>query len=387
MPLLHKIAGVVVVCAVILGLTLPGERGRSGSEGAAAHAGAASRATSVPPPTATGAPDGGGSAKPSTAAPTPSATPSASASASASAPATLPQAAAAAASAKANELGEVPVLMYHRIMKKAELSLDRSTKEFREELERLAGAGYVPITAAEFVGGRFDVPAGRHPVVLTFDDSTPGHFGLDERGAPKPDTAVAIIQEVAQRHPGFRPVATFYLNEDLFGLGDRAAAGLKWLTDHGYEIANHTETHQDLSRMSKKQVQREIGGIEDKIVSLTGRHTATFAYPFGAIPDKRAWAQRQEGRYDFQGVFLAGWKPSQSPFDKDFDRFAITRVRSEGKIKENECTKFCSTAWLDRLDKHPGERYTSDGDPETITIPQAAEKRLAKEFRARARVY
>ncbi|MFC9974104.1 polysaccharide deacetylase family protein [Spirillospora sp. NPDC127200] len=383
MPFLHKIAGVVVVCAVILGLALPGERERSGSGEAATRAGAATRAAPVPPPTATGAPDGGGAAKPSTAAPAPSATPSASA----SAPEALPPAAPAAASARANELGEVPVLMYHRIMKKAELSLDRSTKEFRDELERLAGEGYVPITAAEFAGGRFDVPAGRHPVVLTFDDSTPGHFGLDGQGNPRPDTAVAIIQEVARRHPGFRPVATFYLNEDVFGLGDRAAAGLKWLTDRGYEIANHTGTHRDLSRMSRKEVEKEIGGIEDKIVSLTGRHTATFAYPFGAIPRKRAWAQRQEGRYDFQGVFLAGWKPSESPFDKDFDRFAITRVRSEGKIKENECAKFCSTAWLDHLAKHPDERYTSDGDPETITVPQAAAKRLAKEFRARARVY
>ncbi|WP_067475989.1 polysaccharide deacetylase family protein [Actinomadura hibisca] len=381
MPLLHKIAAVVIVCAVILGLTLPGERNRPGPGNAAARAGATSGAKPVAPPTASGPPSTPAAPGPSTASPTPSATPSA------TAPAVLPTAAPAAAQAKADELGEIPVLMYHRIMKKADLSLDRSTKELRDELERLAREGYVPITAAEFASGRFNVPAGAHPVVLTFDDSTPGHFALDERGEPAPDTAVAIIQEVARRHPGFRPVATFYLNEDLFGLGDRAAAGLKWLIDHGYEIANHTSTHADLSRMSKKQVQKEIGGIEDKIVSLTGRHTATFAYPFGAIPDKRAWAQKQDGRYDFQAVFLAGWKPSQSPFDKDFDRFAVTRVRSEGKIKENECTKFCSTAWLDHLAKHPGERYTSDGDPETITVPRAAEKRLAKEFRPRARVY
>ncbi|MFG2000190.1 polysaccharide deacetylase family protein [Spirillospora sp. NPDC048911] len=290
-------------------------------------------------------------------------------------------------SAKANELGEIPVLMYHRIMKKAELSLDRSTKELRDELTRLAEEGYVPITAAELVSGRIDVPLGKHPVVLTFDDSTPGHFGLDERGNPKPDTAVAILLEVAAKFPGFRPVATFYLNEDLFQMGDQAGAGLKWLQQHGFELGNHTVSHPDLSQLSKKEVQKEIGGMESTILSLTGTHTTTFAYPFGAVPEKRSWAQKQDGEYDFKGVLLAGWKPSDSPFDKDFDRFAILRVRSEGKIKENDCREYCSTAWLDRLDKDPDTRYTSDGDPNTISFPASDERSLAKEYRIYGRSY
>ncbi|MDL4770930.1 MULTISPECIES: polysaccharide deacetylase family protein [Thermomonosporaceae] len=384
MPLLHKIAGIVVVCAVIIGLTLPGTRRGRDAGASAARSGATSPST--PAPSATRAPAPAmstASAPPSSSAPP---QPSPSASAEASAP--IPPAAPGAVAVKADELGEVPVLMYHRIMKKPELSLDRSTKELRDELTRLAEEGYVPVTAAEFVAGRFDaVPAGRHPVVLTFDDSTPGQFGLDAQGGPAPDTAVAIIQDVARRYPGFRPVATFYLNEDLFLLGDRAAAGLAWLTRHGYEIGNHTVTHPDLSTMSRKRVQDEIGGIEDKIVSLTGAHATTFAYPFGAIPHKRAWAQRQDGRYDFQGVLLAGWKPSESPFDKDFDRFAITRVRSEGKIKENDCRTFCSTAWLDELDAHPERRYTSDGDPRAVTFPKSRERRLGKGYRAQARSY
>ncbi|MBA8953843.1 polysaccharide deacetylase family protein [Actinomadura namibiensis] len=359
-----------------LGLTLPGERQREPGSREAAHAGAVRDAA---PPAARSDPRA--PARAGAASPAPSAPPSP------SVPATLPPAPPAAAAAKANELGRVPVLMYHRILPKPQLSLDRSTKELRDELTRLAKGGYVPITAAEFVGGRFDVPAGRHPVVLTFDDSTPGHFGLDAQGNVKPDTAVAIIQEVARAHPGFRPVATFYANKDLFGLGDQAAAGLAWLTSRGFEIANHTVDHSDLSRLDRAAVQKEIGGMEDRLRAVTGRNTATFAYPFGSVPRKRDWARRQDGRYDFQGMFLAGWQPSPSPFDSGFDRFAIARVRSEGKIKENDCQRFCSVAWLDHLDKNPQERYTSDGDPNAITIPRSAEERLAKDFRARARVW
>jgi peptidoglycan/xylan/chitin deacetylase (PgdA/CDA1 family) len=375
-PLLHKIAGIVIVCAVILGLTLPGDRKGHGKGHVAGRAGAASKTT----PTAQAAKAGG------TPAPGGPATPARSPSVSASAP--IAAAAPAAVAAKANELGQVPVLMYHRIMKKPELSLDRSAEELYDELTGLAKDGYYPITAAEFVGGRFNAPAGKHPVVLTFDDSTPGHFALDPQGNPAPDTAVAIIEQVARENPGFRPVATFYLNKEMFGMDDvQAAAGLKWLVQHGFEIGNHTVTHPNLSGMSEKAVHKEIGDMEDRIVRLTGAHTTTFAYPFGAVPKKKAWAEKEDGRYAFQGLFLAGWRPSLSPFDDDFDRWNIDRVRSEGKIKENDCKQYCSTAWLEYLDKNPDERYTSDGDPNTVTFPKAAEDRIATEYRSRARTY
>ncbi|MEU5879734.1 polysaccharide deacetylase family protein [Spirillospora sp. NPDC047279] len=373
MPTLHKLAACLIVIAVVLGLTLPrAEPERQGRAADAAHA--AQRATASPGTTARATPAGNTSP---TALPTVSPT----------APVKIGAATPRAAAAKANELGEIPVLMYHRILKKPTLSLDRSVDEFRKELERLAREGYVPITAAEMVSGRIDVPLGKHPVVLTFDDSTPGHFGLDEQGRPKPDTAVAILLEVAAKNPGFRPVATFYLNEDLFQMGDQAANGLTWLRRHGFELGNHTVSHPDLSQLSKKGVQKEIGGMESTIVRLTGTHASTLAYPFGSAPGKRSWAQRKDGEYDFRGIFLAGWKPSDSPFDKDFDRFAILRVRSEGKIKENDCREFCSTAWLDKLDKDPDTRYTSDGDPNTISFPSADEDTLAEGYRPYGRSY
>jgi peptidoglycan/xylan/chitin deacetylase (PgdA/CDA1 family) len=367
-PLLHKIVGVVIVCAVILGLTLPREHPRSSpsKEVNVARAGAGServadratrRPSATPPPKVT----------------------------------VIGRAAPEAARIKANELGQIPVLMYHRIVKKPQIPLDRSVTEFREEITKLATSGYVPITAAEFAGGRIDVPAGRHPVVLTFDASTPGHFGLDAQGDPLPDTVVAILMETARRHPGFRPVATFYLNRELFGMGvgmgGRTAEGLKWLIRHGFELGNHTMTHADLSRLPKAGVQKAISDIEGRIVSLAGIHTTTLAYPYGGEPKNRAWAEAKAGSYRFNGIFLARGQPSESPFSKDFDRTRIPRVRSEGKIAEGGCRRFCSTAWLEWLDKHPAERYISDGDPHTVTFPRAGERRLADRFRARARAY
>ncbi|MFB4316186.1 polysaccharide deacetylase family protein [Actinomadura sp. 21ATH] len=370
MPLLHKIAGVVVVLAVVLGLWLPGDPGGGRSADVARTGGNRAAGEEAPGDRTAAVAAGKPSAKPS-----------------APPPATVGPAAPAAAAAKANELGQIPVIMYHRIVDRPDLPLDRTPKEFREELVRLAGEGYVPITAGEFASGHINVPAGRSPVVLTFDDSTPSHFALDPAGRPKPNTAVAIIQEVARQHPGFRATATFYLNKDLFQLAGQEAAGLRWLMRNGFELGNHTLTHKDLSTLPKEGVQKEIGDMESKIVQLTGARTATLAYPFGSAPDKKGWAEKKDGVYGFKGVFLAGWRPAPSPFDTDFDRLAIPRVRSEGKVKENDCEQFCSTAWLDRLKAEPATRYVSDGDPGTITFPRAEEDRLARELRGRGRVY
>ena len=66
-------------------------------------------------------------------------------------------------------------------------------------------------------------------------------------------------------------------------------------------------------------------------------------------------------------MFLAGAPRSLSPYAKKFDRGAIQRIQSNGK--KGECRKWCSQYWLEWLNKHPGERYVSDGDPGRISIP------------------
>jgi peptidoglycan/xylan/chitin deacetylase (PgdA/CDA1 family) len=290
-------------------------------------------------------------------------------------PARVPVTKESARAMRANELGLVPVLMYHRITKKRWASLDRTPAQLRKELERLARDGYVPITAAEYVRGRIDIPAGTHPVVLTFDDGTPGHFAFDATGAPAPDTAVGVLLDVARRHPGFRPVATFYVNREPFGLKDPVAQehAVTWLVRNGFEVANHTHTHAELRRLSKKKIKKEIARQERLLARWGAPPSATFALPYGSVPAKRHRQAARRGswkgtRYDFSGVFLAGAEPAASPYSTDFTRFGIPRIQSNGK--GGECRRWCSTYWLEWLRKHPSRRYTADGDPDHISIPK-----------------
>jgi len=37
--------------------------------------------------------------------------------------------------------------------------------------------------------------------------------------------------------------------------------------------------------------------------------------------------------------------------------------------------------WLNYFDKHPGERFVSDGDPNSVTVPTARRDLLRDEYR------
>jgi peptidoglycan/xylan/chitin deacetylase (PgdA/CDA1 family) len=367
-PQLHKLACVFIVCAVVIGLMAP--RADRGDRDRAQHAGSATPRRTAAAVSAKATATGRG-ARPGTPTAVPTIAP------------------AMARRVQANELGQVPVLMYHRILAKPVTSFDRSPAELRAELERLAKNAYVPVTAAEFATGRIDLAAGTHPVVLTFDDGHPSQLTFDARGNPLPDTAVGVILDVARRYPWFRPVATFYLIKDPFTMGGRAREAVRWLIEHGFEVGNHTTDHSDLAGMSKEKVRHEIGTDQKALTDLGGVAPVTFAFPYGA-PSRLSWADSGSAggaSWDFAGMFLAGWRPADSPFSRAFQPMEIPRIRSQGKIKMDGCDRFCSTAWLDWLDKNPSKRYTSDGDSVAICFPSAAAGSLAQRYRGRGRPY
>ncbi|MGP3958589.1 polysaccharide deacetylase family protein [Nonomuraea sp. 3N208] len=285
----------------------------------------------------------------------------------------------AAANAKANELGQIPVLMFHRIVEKPATTDDRTPQQFRADLERLVKEGYVPITAAEMVAGKIDIPAGKHPVVLTFDDSSPSQLTLNQMGVPQKDTAVAILQDVAAKNPGFRPVATFYVTRDMFGKTGREeqAQALLWLKENGFDIGNHTRDHFDLRTRTHEQVEEQIGTIGQQITSLSYVKPATIALPYGNQPRKKDWAMRGK-HYNHQGAFLAGYTPAPAPFSKAYDPAGIPRIKV--MEKKGDCAQFCSHAWLDWLKNNPDMRYTSDGDAGTVAYPKFKGPYLRKSF-------
>ncbi|MFF3749923.1 polysaccharide deacetylase family protein [Streptomyces sp. NPDC002018] len=283
----------------------------------------------------------------------------------------------------ADELGQVPVLMYHQLTAKPASVYDRTPADFRAELERLAREKYVPVTARDFQTGNIDIPAGTHPVVLTFDDSTNSQVSLDQNGAPAKDTAIAILAETAKKYPAFKPVATFFVNADAFSATGSARA-LTWLKEHGHEVGNHTDRHQNLRSLDQAGATKAIAGGQQAIVKAApGTRVTSLALPFGAMPQSAGVAARGTG-YRYDGVYLVGANPSASPFDKAFTPAAIPRIRSAGP--KDADAEFGSSRWLDKL--AAGKNwYVSDGNPKTVAFPTGSQDRVAPAFAKRALPY
>jgi len=281
------------------------------------------------------------------------------------------------ASVKANELGQVPVLMYHRLTSTPKAQYDRTPADFRAELEHLYASGYRPVLARDFVAGTMDVPAGKSPVVLTFDDTTPSQYRLGPDGKVAADTAIGILLDFSSAHPDFRPIATMYVNGNPFEAG-AGKAELQDLTRRGFELGAHTLTHQDLGKTDPTNVQKElVQGLRVITNAVPDAKVVTMALPFGVHPTDRALAHTgawDSQSYTFDGVFLVGAEPSPSPFAVTFDPLDIPRIRSASW--DGQKPNYGSTFWLDTLDKHPERRYVSDGDPDRVSFPAAEQPKL-----------
>jgi peptidoglycan/xylan/chitin deacetylase (PgdA/CDA1 family) len=292
-------------------------------------------------------------------------------------------------SGKPNELGVVPVLMHHQIRLHGS-AYDMTPSQLLGELTRLWRDGFYPVRAEDFVSGHMNVPKGRSPVVLTFDDATNNQVGFLPDGSLDPNTALGIMQAFARAHPDFPAVATFYIPRNAFdGNGSTPGKTMRWLVERGFELGNHTRDHVAFNTIDGTEVQRQLvlGGhvLSDRI---PGYRPQTMALPLGALPTPRSLATHGSWHgqsYRFAGVFLDGAEPAPSPYSKKFTPGAIPRIRPNPYWDGSR--DFTGGMWLDILEKDPAMRYVSDGDPATITFPKAKLSELAPEYRSLANPY
>jgi len=291
-----------------------------------------------------------------------------------------------AAKRQPNELGVIPVIMYHQIREDGGGEFDLTPDEFRAELARLQREGYRPVRAVDLVAGRLNVPAGTTPVVLTFDDSTKEQVALTEDGNVAPNTALGIMLDFAREHPGFRPVGTFYPNREPFAGVAEGPELLRMLVERGFELGNHTDDHIPFSEKDAEGVQEAlVRGRRIITDAVPKARVRTLALPLGAMPEPASLARAgtwDGERYRHDGVFLVGAEPASSPFSSAWDPHAIPRIRT-GRWSGGE-PDYGSGYWLELLRKKPGRRYVSDGDPSRISFPARLASKLAARYRARA---
>lgn len=288
-----------------------------------------------------------------------------------------------------NELGRVPVMMYHGIVNKksSETSYtggnvdkdgyNRTVEAFKEDLEFYYQNGYRMIRAIDYVNGIIDVPYGKSPIVLTFDDGSANNIkvnGISEDGEIIIDenSAVGVLESFKKKYPDFNVTATFFVNGSLFQQSEYNEKILKWLVENGYDIGNHTKTHVNFSNASTNESEEEVGFVYNKLDAIIpDKYVKLVALPFGS-PYKKTHANfshiinsNYNGiNYETVSTFRVGWMPDYSPFSKDFDKEFIMRVRAY----DNNGVDFDIDASFRILEKN---RYVSDGNADTIVIKES----------------
>lgn len=275
---------------------------------------------------------------------------------------------------RVNELGKVPIIMYHDIQD-YEAEWVRSRSNFRSDLERFYNLGYSLVLLSDYLNGNMNVPAGRAPLVLTFDDGTRGQFSMiesDEGPIPDPDCAVGILLEFSRSHPDFGNAATFFVYSSPFG-ASQVEEKFRFLIENGMEIGNHTMTHENLAYVSPEVVAKEIGRLANEVKDKCGYDTVSLALPYGGYPKSTenlltgTWDGRE---YENKGILLVGAEPAPSPFSKKFNPLAVPRIRGS----QEELDK-----WLGEFQKYPDARFVSDGRSDTVTIREGDDGNLNPE--------
>lgn len=293
-----------------------------------------------------------------------------------------------------NELGKVPIMMYHGIREKTSNSTgtvggnvdkdgyNRTPEAFREDLEFYSENGYEMIRLDDYINGIVKASYGKSPIILTFDDGNEDNIkvtGLDDKGNIIIDknSAVGILEEFKKKHPDTNVTATFFVNGGIFNQSEYNDKILKWMVENGYDIGNHTQTHLDIKKSSGDRVQKEIAYVYDKLEKvIPGKYVKIIALPFGSPYVKThdnfkyVLSTSYNGKtYETEAALRVGWEPEVSCFDKDFDKTFLKRCRAY----DNNGKEFDIDMVFNMLKK---SKYISDGNPDTIVIKEENKNKL-----------
>ena len=195
----------------------------------------------------------------------------------------------------AEEVVEVPIIMYHSVLKSKKGMYSVHPSLLREDIRYLKNHGYQPIFVKDIIAfceGKGDLP--QKPVVLSFDD---GHYNNYYYAYPilKEENFKANLNVVGC-YCNYSTTSGDYDNPNYSYLTWRE---IKELYDSNiFEIGNHTyKMHAFSPRYGIKQklyesddeyakaLKDDVSKLEYKFMVECGFRTEVFAYPFGAYSD------------------------------------------------------------------------------------------------------
>jgi len=280
-------------------------------------------------------------------------------------------------SLKPNEIGEIMIVMYHGIGEE-ETAWQRTPENFRKDLEFMYQNGYRMISLNDYAKGIIDTKQGYTPIILTFDDGRQNNFDVTESNGEyviNPDCAIGVLEEFKAKYPDFNVTASFFLGTNLFGQEEYANYKINWLVENGYDIGNHTYSHNEIEKLNGKEIQFEIGSVNNIINKYNSDYKVeTLALPHGSNPRDEYVLDMIEGAYENKSykniaVLDVGWRPAYSPFDICTDFTNLYRVTGS-EINVDGCGIY---DYFQQFNDEKREKFISDGNPNVVTIPKKYE--------------
>lgn len=295
---------------------------------------------------------------------------------------------------KVNELGRVPVMMYHGIHNKLNSETaytggnvdkdgyQRTAEAFANDLEFYYNNNYRFIRLNDYINGKIDVELGYSPIILTFDDGLENNIkvtGLDSNGNIIIDSksAVGVLEAFKKKHPDANVTATFFINGGMFQQEEYNEKILNWLVDNGYDIGNHTWSHVNFKSASIEETQEEVGSIYELLQQyIPGKYVNIVALPYGSpgVKSHYTYPYILNGSYNGKeyhtdAALRVGWESDYSPYSVNFDKEFIKRIRAY----DNDGVDFDIEYNFNFLKER---RYISDGNVNTIVIPSDLQEYL-----------
>lgn len=314
----------------------------------------------------------------------------------ASTPAAATPASPDPAQVHANEAGEIPVLEFRDVVSGNATDGNISVANFQKDLNWLYAHKWRPIGLSDLVSGKIDVPAGMSPIVLSFEGGLPDQFRILPTGNIDPNCVEAILNAMNNAHSDWGVKGVFFVPadqlaaKDAFGEPKTSSYKIERLGYDGIDVGCALPAN--IAQMPVKKIQTTLADAYDTIRSSQNPQTShevcltSAEYPkdIGPIKSgsftvmrktpipvdlahmhKPTFTMKPDTRsYTTDCMAILGDKPSPSPVSPGFDAFRIPMIPISGGTSMEAALKVVT------------DPFVSDGDPNTIAVPESKKKEV-----------
>lgn len=186
---------------------------------------------------------------------------------------------------------ELPVLMYHSVLKSKSGVYIVSPSQLEQDFKRITDCGYTAVTSEEvinYVDGKGSLPS--KPILITFDD---GHYNNMYYALPllKKYNLKAILNVIGR----FSNYSTTsgdidnpnYSHVTWDEIAELSNGGIMEIGNHTYNMHNYkprfgmAQNYGESDAQYVETLKNDVGKLQKILLETTGKNCRVLAYPFG----------------------------------------------------------------------------------------------------------